>query len=391
VAVKTPGRASSVGLYIHVPFCGALCGYCDFFRLESPGGVPAGYEELLLAEALMYLETPKVRIDTVFFGGGTPSLLSPTRLARLMEGLGQTFDLSHSAEVTLEANPETITRENLEGWRAAGVNRLSVGIQSLAPHVLSALDRRATAEISLRALELAASAGFEHLSADCMSAVPGQRTEELRATLETLATLPLDHLSVYSLDLHPKTRLWDAVKRGDLQLPDEEAAADLFLWTHDALAKAGFEHYEVSNYARPGGRCRHNLRYWQGGETVGLGPSAWSRFRGQLYGNPRNLDAWTRAIQTNRPAPASVEILGEERQREDLVIFGLRVREGVEVEHVRWLLELDGREPDVVLKPLFDHGYALFDEGRLRLTVEGFLMSNEVLTYLLPGKWPRNP
>ncbi len=380
-----------VGLYIHVPFCGALCGYCDFFRLESPGGVPEGYEDLLLAEALMYLESPRVRVDTVFFGGGTPSLLSPERLGRLMGGLGNALDISPAAEITLEANPETVTAESLAGWRAAGVNRLSVGIQSLVPGVLTALDRRATAEVSLRALELAADAGFEHLSADCMSAVPGQRTDELRSTLERLAVLPLDHLSVYSLDLHPKTRLWEAVTRGELALPDDEEAAELYLWTHHMLGKAGFEHYEVSNYARPGGRCRHNLRYWQGGETVGLGPSAWSRFRGQLYGNPRNLDAWTRAIQANRAAPTSVELLGEERQREDLVIFGLRVLEGVEAEHVRWLLEQDGRDPDAVLRPLFEHAYLQQEGNRLRLTVEGFLMSNEVLTYLLPGKWPRNP
>lgn len=382
---------SPVGLYIHVPFCGALCGYCDFFRLESPGGVPAGYEDLLLAEALMYLESPKIRVDSVFFGGGTPSLFSPERLVRLMEGLAHAFDISSTAEVTLEANPETVTAESLAGWQAAGVNRLSVGIQSLVPHVLAALDRRATAEVSLRAIEIAAEAGFEHLSADCMSAVPGQRTDELRATLERLATLPLDHLSVYSLDLHPRTRLWEAVTRGELALPDDEEAADLYLWTHHMLAKAGFEHYEVSNYARPGGRCRHNLRYWQGGETVGLGPSAWSRFRGQLYGNPRSLEAWTRAIQANRAAPASVELLGEERQREDLVIFGLRVLEGVEAVHVRWLLELDGRDADAVLRPLLEHGYLQQEGDRLRLTVEGFLMSNEVLTYLLPGKWPRNP
>lgn len=381
----------AAGLYLHVPFCASLCGYCDFYRVESGAGVPEGFEELLLAEARLYAQDEPLRVDTVFFGGGTPSLLTPERLDRLMGGLGAVFRWAPGMEVTLEANPETVTSGNLGGWKAAGVTRLSVGVQSLSPGVLSSLERRATAEGSLRALQLAAGAGFEHLSADCMSAVPGQVTADLRDTLETLAALPLDHLSVYSLDLHPRTRLWESVERGEKALPDDEAAADLYLWVHDYLVRAGFEHYEVSNFARPGGRCRHNLKYWQGGQTIGLGPSAWSRFRGKLYGNPRNLETWSAAVRGGRQAAERSEDLTPARDLEDAVIFGLRVQEGIAAAVVRALLKEDGRDPEQTLRPLIEHGYAELEGDRLKLTALGFLLSNEVLTYLLPGKWPKKP
>jgi oxygen-independent coproporphyrinogen-3 oxidase len=197
---------AAVGLYIHVPYCASLCGYCDFFRIECESGVPHGFEDLILAEAQLYAENAPLLVDTVFFGGGTPSLLSPERLGNLLGGLRAVFPWAPNPEVTLEANPETITAEHLAGWRAAGVTRLSVGVQSLSPTVLSSLERRATAEVALRALALSVEAGFAHVSADCMAAVPGQRTEDLRTTLDALAALPLDHLSVYSLDLHPQTR-----------------------------------------------------------------------------------------------------------------------------------------------------------------------------------------
>lgn len=380
---------AAVGLYIHVPYCASLCGYCDFFRIECESGIPEGFEDLILAEARLYAENAPLLLDTVFFGGGTPSLLQPERLAKLMGGLRAVFQWAPSPEVTLEANPETITVDRLAGWRAAGVTRLSVGVQSLSPAVLSSLERRATAEVALRALALSVEAGYEHVSADCMTAVPGQRTDDLQSTLDALTALPLDHLSVYSLELHPRTRLWESVLRGERALPEEDEAADLYLWVHDHLLRAGFEHYEVSNFARPGGRCSHNLRYWQGGETIGLGPSAWSRFRGRLYGNPRSLTDWTSCVARGEPASDRCETLTTEREREDRVIFGLRVSEGIAAADAIGLLEGDGREPGPTLQPLLDHGYAELDGDRLRLTVQGFLMSNEVLTYLLPGKWPR--
>ena len=380
---------SASGLYIHVPFCTSLCGYCDFYRIESPGGVPEGYVDLLLREVNGYGESPRVPVDTVFFGGGTPSLLSPGDLLKLLDGLREVFEIRAGAEVTLEANPETVSREGLAAWREAGITRLSMGVQSLSRPILAALERHAGPEVARSALALACDAGFEHLSADLMSGVPGQCRQDMERTLEGLADLPLDHLSVYSLDLHPKTRLWDAVVKGELVLPGDEEAADMYLWIHESLVGVGYEHYEVSNFARPGGRCRHNLRYWMGGETIGFGPSAWSRFRGRLWGNPRSLDGWAEAVRKGESAHEAGERLTEKRQREDRVIFGLRVSDGVEEGDIYGLLEEDGRPADAAMRPLFDHGYVISEGGLIKLTTLGFLMSSEILTYLLPGNWPR--
>jgi oxygen-independent coproporphyrinogen-3 oxidase len=383
---------SAAGLYIHVPFCASICGYCDFYRvLDRGGGVPAGFEELLLREAALYRESPPVELDSIYFGGGTPSLLGPERLGRLMQGLGAVFTFRPDAEVTLEANPETVTPEVLRGWLGAGVTRLSIGVQSLDGRVLAALDRRAGPDQALEALEQAASAGFRHLSVDMMTGVPDQDSGFFETDLERVAQLPVDHLSVYSLDLHPQTKLHRAVLLGRQSVPDDEDAAEMWERTHELLTGRGFDHYEVSNFARPGGRCRHNLRYWQGGEGIGLGPAAWGRFRGRLLANPRSLARWRDALKAGRPPWESVEPLDARRQRQDLLIFGLRVCDGVLLESVEELLAEDGRDPLALVKALTDHGYALFERGVLRLTPLGFLVSSEILAYLLPRGWNEPP
>ncbi len=378
----------AVGLYVHVPFCASICGYCDFFRIKTDSGVPEGFETLLLKEAALYA-TDAPPVDTVFFGGGTPSLMSPDRLARLMDGLRALFAVRADAEVTLEANPETVSRDAAETWRRCGVNRLSIGAQSFDPAVLKSLDRRAGPDAARRAVDTAAGAGFVHLSVDLMTGVPGQDGDSVERDLAVLAAMPLDHVSVYSLDLHPKTVLHAAVIRGEKALPSDEEAADLSERVHEVLCAAGFEHYEVSNFARPGGRCRHNLRYWQGGDSIGLGPSAWSRYRNHLTGNPRNLEIWRKAVANGEPPFETVEVLSAERRLQDELIFGLRVSDGVDFDDVAQMLAEDGRDPAALVETLTSHGYAKLEDGRLSLTTLGFLMSNEVLNYLLPEGWER--
>ncbi len=383
---------SAVGLYIHVPFCASICGYCDFYRvLDRGGGVPAGFEDLLLMESALYRESPPVELDSIYFGGGTPSLLGPERLGRLMRGLGAVFTFRKNPEVTLEANPETVTPQALRGWLEAGVTRLSIGVQSLDEGVLAALDRRAGPGRALEAVERAAEAGFTRLSVDMMTGVPGQDSGSLEGDLERAAQLPVDHLSFYSLDLHPQTKLHREVLLGRLSVPDDDAAARMWERTHELLTERGFEHYEVSSFARPGGRCRHNLRYWQGGDGIGLGPAAWGRFRARLLANPRSLARWREALKEGRPPWESVEPLAPRRQRQDLLIFGLRVSDGVPLESVEEVLAEDGRDPLALVKALTDHGYALYEKGVLRLTPLGFLTSSEILAYLLPRGWNEPP
>lgn len=376
----------AVGVYVHVPYCASICGYCDFFR-ERADSVPERYDGLVIREAAGYRRVPALRADSVFFGGGTPSLLEPERLGRLMAGLGEVFAVMPGAEATLEANPETVTRERLGGWLAAGITRLSVGVQSLDAGVLASLERRATADQAVGALEEAAAAGFSRLSADVMSGVPGQTRASLLATVERLADLPIDHLSLYSLDLHKGTRLHAKVDEGGLEVPSDDEAADLYFAVRGLLLERGFEHYEISNFARPGGRCRHNLRYWLGAQTVGLGPSAWSRFGGRLYGNPRSLAGWEAQVLSGEGFAGRGEAISPDQARTDRLIFGLRLSDGVGLDEIQAVLSSGGRDPERILQPLLEHGYARLEGGRLALTPEGFFLSSEILAYLLPEGW----
>lgn len=382
--MRIASEREAVGIYIHVPFCASLCGYCDFCRAQSDAGVPEGFEDVVLAEARLYGADPRTAADTVFFGGGTPSLLEPVRLGRLLNGLRDVFDIATDSEVTLEANPETVTFENLSGWAEAGINRLSIGVQSTDPSVLRLLERRAGPEQSLQAVEMALARGFKRVSADLMTGVPGQGLSSSMADVVFLSTLPVDHLSVYALELHRGTRLFDAVARGELRLADDDEAAEAYVAIHNRLSGFGFEHYEISNYARPGGRCLHNLKYWRCRETVGLGPSAWSRYRGCLTGNVKDTGGWTAAVRRGEFPHETVEEISESHRRQDRLIFGLRLSDGVELEEVWEIFEEEGRDPGHRIEALVAHGYADVEEGRLHLTPLGFLTSNEVLTYLLP-------
>jgi oxygen-independent coproporphyrinogen-3 oxidase len=385
--VKDPADRTAeeapAGLYVHVPYCASLCGYCDFYRIAASAGVPEGFEDRILQEAGLYAQVPEVAADTVYFGGGTPSLLSGARLARILRGLRGVFAVAEGAETTLEANPETVDRRSLEGWREAGVNRLSIGVQSFHPRVLSLLDRRATADRAMEAVREASRAGYRRLSVDLMAGVPGQSVRDLEEDLRKASDLPVDHLSLYALDLHPGTPLGAGVERGEVRLPSEDLSARMLERAHEILAEAGWEHYEISNFARAGGECRHNLKYWLGGEYVGLGPSAWSRFRGRLRGNPRDAAAWAQALDAGAPPWRSEEILDARRRLEDRLLFGLRLAEGVPLIEVERLFEGARAPLSSLLDRFRKEEWAETQGGRLRLTPRGFLVSTALLAELL--------
>jgi len=384
-----PGDDGSLGIYVHVPYCASLCGYCDFHRTVSPGGVPAGYEDRVLLEARLHHRDSVREVDTIYFGGGTPSLLPVRRLAALLDGLRRLFRVADGAETTLEANPETVTSASIDGWQQAGVNRLSLGVQSFQPGVLELLQRRATAGQALEAVVAAARAGFERLSVDLMAGVPGQSLKGLEEDLRRASDLPVDHISVYALDLHPGTPLAQRAERGEVLLPGDDLCARMLDRTHEVLTREGWGHYEISNFARRGGECRHNLKYWRGGEYVGLGPSSWSRIRGRLLGNPRDDVAWTKALEAGLPPWETEIVLTPERLLEDRLIFGLRLAEGVPLAEVQGLFAGTEYRLAHLLGRLSDQGLAELHGDRLRLTPKGFLVSTTVIAELLsvrPGE-----
>lgn len=394
--MRTPGPTEQasravppppLGLYVHVPFCASLCAYCDFYRLKAGRGLPRHFDELILAEAALHAAGRAPRADTLYLGGGTPSLLPPRRLARLLGALSRTFDLPCGAEATMEANPETVTEARVARWREAGLNRLSVGVQTFRPELLRRLGRHATAQQVARALETAFRGGFRRLSADLLVGVPGQTLRDLSEDLKRASDAPLDHLSLYALDLHPGTPLHGEVAAGRLRLPEEDATARLWERAHDLLTAAGWRHYEISNFAREGGECRHNLKYWRGEDYLGLGPSAWSRLGGVLAGNPRSLERWAREIRAGRIPWESPERLSPRRMREDRLIFGLRLSEGIPFEEVEPLFEGRREAVETLLRGLESRGLLLRRGGVLALTPRGFLLSNAILSALLPGRF----
>ncbi len=323
----------SFGYYVHIPFCEKKCTYCDFYSIESTGLIDR-FLAALKREIAMRGGTgapgraptpwraPTAR--TIFFGGGTPSLLTPAQLADLLDTIRHHVDLADDCEITMECNPGTITLEKLEGYRAAGVNRLSFGVQSFIEEELRFLTRIHTAEQADEAMALARAAGFTNVNMDLMFALPPQTIDTLAYSLSRLLALQPDHISAYSLIFEPGTPL-NAQKIKGLVVPhEEELDADMYAYVMRTLREAGYEQYEVSNFAKPGHRCRHNLTYWHGEDYVGVGPSAHGLLNGVRYWNHRSLTSWLQHVDAGELPEANSEELTREDRITELAFLTLR-------------------------------------------------------------------
>ncbi len=282
----SPPKESLKGLYIHVPFCVKKCAYCDFYSLPGYTNHINSYIDSLFAEALRYRG---MRFDTLYIGGGTPSLLGAAGITKLLNGVRDIFDSSGLVEATIEANPDSATPEFLKAARENGLDRISIGVQSLSDAELQAVGRVHNAAQALEAIKNAREAGFAEVSADVIIGLPGQDRESLKETIEKLIAAGIVHLSAYCLSLEPGTPL---AENPPSNLPSEDEQAELFEVAVMLLAASGYEHYEISNFARPGHESRHNLNYWRGGEYLGLGPSAASHLGGKRFKNRNDLCAY---------------------------------------------------------------------------------------------------
>ncbi len=325
-----PARAAArVGLYVHVPFCAVRCTYCAF----SSGPLSAAAVERYLTgierEAEQRApEAAGVALTSVFFGGGTPSALSARHFARLWRALRSHFGIAGDAEITLEANPESVRPALLEAWARAGVNRLSMGAQSFAADELARLGRLHDAACPEKAFALARAHGFRRLSLDLMFGYPGHTPARFAATIERALALAAEHLSAYCFVPEAGTPLGDAVLRGALGLPEPDAQADLYAHLTGRLAAAGYGCYETSNFCRPGGEARHNLVYWLRRDYLGLGPSAHGLWRGRRYGNHYELGRWAAALAGGL-ACDEVEEESERSRPDEIVMLGLRLATGL--------------------------------------------------------------
>lgn len=354
-------------LYLHVPFCARRCSYCDFaiaVRREVPS---AEYADAVLAEWWAWQEHPawsdSPNLDTIYFGGGTPSHLDPAALARIVEAVTADRTLAPRAEVTLEINPDDVTAARARAWRAAGITRASLGVQSFDSAVLKWMHRTHRAEQVLPAVEALRGAGIGELSVDLIYALPAELSRDWERDLEGALGLGPDHLSLYGLTVEAHTPLAHWVARRETQVAPDERYASEFLAAHARLAAAGFEHYEVSNYARPGRHARHNSAYWRRAPYIGLGPSAHSGLGRERRWNVREWVEYRRAMERGEPMVGGRETLDDAALRLEELYLGLRTSDGVPAERIgtavqeRWARE----------------GWATTSGGQLRLTAEGWL------------------
>ncbi|GAA4962065.1 radical SAM family heme chaperone HemW [Actinoplanes utahensis] len=368
-------------VYIHVPFCASRCGYCDFntYTASELGGGASReeYADTVLAElALAARVIEPGRVDTVFVGGGTPTLLSAGDLGRILEGVDRTWGLAPGAEVTTEANPESVDPHYLRDLRRAGFTRISLGMQSAAAGVLRVLDRKHTAGRAPQAAVEAREAGFEHVNLDLIYGTPGESEDDFARSLRAVVDAGVDHVSAYALIVEDGTRMAARMRRGELPYPSDDVAADRYLAAEAALTDAGFQWYEVSNWARPGGECRHNLLYWTGADWWGLGPGAHSHVGGVRWWNVKHPSAYAKRLADGTsPGHAREMLTGDDRHMED-VMLRVRLRDGIPLDRV----DATGAA-QALADGLLDPG--AYRDGRLVLTLRGRLLADAVIRDVL--------
>ncbi len=371
-----------LGLYVHIPFCAAICNYCNFNRGLFEAGLKDRYVGALLQE--IRLQGDGSPADTIFFGGGTPSLLEPREIASIIAACRGAFVLAPDAEITLEANPETVSLERLRGYREAGVNRLSYGVQSFRDDELQRLSRLHSASRAGDAFRMAREAGFDNVSLDLMMWLPQQTVAQWLESVDALIALGPDHASMYLLEIYPNAPLRDAMARGKWSVAPDDDAAEMYLSGLDRMDKAGYVQYQISNVARPGRASRHNLKYWRDEEWLGFGCGAHSTRDGVRWKNLSSTEEYISAVSGGGQAGTERRRLSAGERVEDALFTGLRLAEGLDLRGVKQRYGLDvWAEFGGELQPFVDQGLLIYDHGRLQLTRTGMLLAHEVMTVFI--------
>ena len=376
-----------LGLYVHIPFCSAICNYCNFNRGLFDAALKDQYVQALLEEIASQGDGSEA--DTIYFGGGTPSLLEPSEIAAIVQACRAGFAVSAGAEITMEANPETVTPGRLAGFRDAGVNRLSYGVQSFRDEELQRLTRLHSASRAADAFQMARAAGFDNISLDLMMWLPQQTIAQWLESVDALIALGPDHASLYILELYPNAPLRDAMARSKWSLAPDDDAADMYLEAMARLDAAGYDQYEISNVARPGRESRHNLKYWTDGEWLGFGCGAHSTRRAVRWKNLSSTTEYISVVASGGHPGIEKRELSRREALEEALFTGLRLARGIDVETVSARYEVDvwgtyGAE----LERFRDAGVLIYDGRLLRLSRAGMLLANEIMSQFVPP--PRN-
>jgi oxygen-independent coproporphyrinogen-3 oxidase len=376
-----------LGLYVHVPFCAAICNYCNFTRGLFDESQKTRFVDALIREMKTSTgghdekESPThLPADSIYFGGGTPSLLTPEEIASIIDAARATFVLAPDAEITLEANPETVDLPRLEGFRRAGINRLSYGVQSFSDDELKRLGRLHSAERAEEAVRMARAAGFDNVSLDLMMWLPGQGVAQWLSSVERAIDVAPDHMSLYILEVYPHLPLKQEMDARRWTQVDDEAAAEMYESSMAMLDAAGYEQYEISNVAKAGRQSVHNLKYWTDGEWWGFGPAAHSTWRGARWRNVAATDDYVRRIAGGASVVAERRNLPADERLGDAVFTGLRLNRGVDLSMLseRYSVDIWERFRER-LAPFGEAGLLVKEGDCIRLTRQGMLMANDVM------------
>lgn len=374
-----------LGIYIHIPYCLHKCGYCDFNSHPENREESEVYVTALLLEIEHY--APKLAgqwVPTVFFGGGTPTLLPPTSLNKILGKVKDHFNLSKDCEISIEANPATIKRETLEQIRSSGFNRISIGVQSFDSDELKLLERVHNEEQIHMTVDRARLAGFDNLSLDLMSGLPGQAPEKWQSHLLQALDKKPDHISAYGLTIEPATSFHKLQERGLLTLPPEETQLEMFQATIETLQSAGYEQYEISNFCRPGFECKHNLNYWDNGEYLGLGAGASSYLNGERFKNTNLPSRYIREVQDKGSAVESTETLDLLHAMGETIMLGLRRLQGIPIKEFETRFQISfNKVYGKVVAPLLNEGLITLNKNHMALSRKGLFLADSVILKFL--------
>lgn len=368
------------GIYFHIPYCQHACTYCNFHFSTSlktkPAVLDAMKKELEIRSA-SWTEP----LSTIYFGGGTPSILSPSEFSDLIESVEADFDISSVKEFTIECNPEDLVEEKLKAWKDAGVNRLSIGIQSFQDPILKIINRHHTAKEAIDGVERARKYMFKNISLDIILGLPGLSDDLLRKDLDQLLALDPEHISVYQLTLEEKTQLAHQVKKGEIELLSDEAINRQYLLTHVVLSKEGFDHYEISNYSKPGFKAVHNSSYWKGTSYLGIGPGAHSFKDNERIWNVANNIGYVNAFEKNEPWYEG-EKLESKDQFNEFIMISLRTKEGLNLRELEAKFPSNSNNVRNTIDLWIENELAVYDNDSVKLSLKGWLISDDLASDL---------
>jgi oxygen-independent coproporphyrinogen III oxidase len=372
------------GLYIHIPFCKKLCLYCDFYsRLAKPGEID-NYIDAISVEAAARDDFAGYSFDTVFLGGGTPSIMNPAQITRLFDNLNRSLNIRPGAEVTIECNPSSIDKERLQAYRDCGINRISLGVQSFNDRHLEKLGRLHDSQEAMAAFDLIRRAGFDNASIDLIYGLPEQSLEEWESDLSQAIEISPEHISAYNLIIESGTPFGAMYADGKLELPSEETQSAMYDLLNSRLNSAGFSRYEISNFARPGRECRHNLKYWHLEPYLGLGPAAVSFDGASRRKNTEDLDSYLLTASNGKPPSHQIEPLSSDSLRNETIMMSLRLSEGLSLEYIQRQFNYDLYQAKrSAIESLVISGYLTLQDDVIQLTSKALFLSDEIIIKLI--------